>query len=317
MAPASDVSDVLVTGYAGFTGRHLVAFLRRQSPPPRVIGLDARRADDVGADEVYVGNVGDVAATRRLLAVVRPRAIIHLAGRMPPASDSELWLGNVGATFGLLEAVRDEAPEARVLLVGSAAEYGPTPLEPVREDQPCHPNTVYGRSKLAQTLLGRQVHQAFHLPILSARPFNLFGPNMPPRTVIGEIGAQLVAPDSDRRIRLGNLDSARDFLDVRDAVAAYWALAQCGRPGEVYNVCTGRAVTVRELAERLIRLAGGRHEVQFEPGRLKSNDVDYSCGDGSKLTEHTGWRPRIDLDTSLRDTLASLQTATHDRAPQR
>lgn len=303
---AADATTVLITGHAGFTGRHLVAHLRGCGDVGRIVGADLVAARGGGpVDEEFVGNLADFDISAHVLHAARPSHIVHLAGRLPPASDVELWVGNVELTATLLEAVRQMTPRARVVVIGSAAEYGPAEALPLAETHPCRPATPYGCAKLAQTELCQRYARDLGVAVMVARPFNLFGPHMPARTVIGELCARIAAAEPGGVIAAGNLDTARDFVDVRDAVAAYWALATRGRAGEVYNVCTGRAMPVRTVIATLIDLAGKDLRVESQPAHFQPGDVAASRGDPSKLQAELGISCPRDLRASLRETLAA------------
>lgn len=309
MADPADRQRVLITGHCGFTGRHAAAAVRAAVPGAVVCGADRAEGAVAGIDEAFTVDLLDADQVERMLADVRPHVVLHLAGSMPPAPDVALWAGNVGTTCNLLEALRRMESRSRVLVIGSAAEYGATPPKPVPETRECRPQTPYGRAKLAQTLLCQRYTHVFGLPVVIARPFNLFGPGMPARTLIGETCAQLSA-SSDGEIKLGNLSSARDFVDIRDAVNAYWRIAMSGLAGEVYNVCRALATPVREVVETLVSLAGNNYRVVFEESRLQAGDVDMSCGDNGKLRSLATFEPR-DLHLSLRETLASFRREQH------
>ncbi len=313
MQRASEQQVVLVTGHSGFTGRHLVDYLHARSEPIRVVGFDLHESADARVERQFVGDLREIESITAALAACRPDTIIHLAGRMPPATEAELRTANVDGTRNLLEAVRAAKISPRVLVIGSAAEYGPTDAPRIGEDNPCNPATAYGRAKLAQTQLCQHYCAEFALPIVIARPFNLFGPGMPPQTVIGEICSQIAREPPDRIIRLGNLSSARDFLDVRDAVAAYWLIAQQGAVGEIYNVCSGESTTIRELADTLIDIVGEPYSVESCSERFHQGDIRHSCGECAKLRQRTGWVHGYALVDSLRDTLAAFR-ATAGRA---
>lgn len=306
MVTRSAQRTVLITGSSGFSGRHLIEFLRPQTPPLRLVGFDCVESARMLLDHEIVGNLTNADLVDRALLEHRPDVVMHLAGRMPPTSEADFWTGNVGATCTLLESLRRQKLLPRVLVVGSAAEYGPVEVARISEDHPCQPTATYGRSKLAQSLLCQQYAAKFDLPIVIVRPFNLFGPGMGNRSVIGEICAQLAAGRHARRIAVGDLTAARDFIDVRDAVRAYWGVAQYGVPGEIYNVCTGRPVTIHSILERLLELAGGAYEVEAELTRFQPGDVAYSCGDVEKLARVCGFHPELDLPRRLRETLASF-----------
>jgi len=307
MSAAGAQRVVLITGYAGFSGRHLVSHLRRNEAALRIVGFDVCPADIGGVDQHIAGDLLQFGAISAAVDACRPDAIIHLAGRTPPASDADLWAANVGATFNLLEAVRQAGLQPRILVIGSAAEYGPAQAPLISEEHPCRPTTAYGRSKLAQTLLCQHYGARFTLPIVIARTFNLFGPGMPPRTVIGELCAQIAASPSGGVLRVGDVSGARDFIDVRDAAALYWALACRGMPGQVYNVCTGRATVIRDLLHLLLAVAGASYRIESQAERFREGDVRHSCGDCTKLLQVAGIRPQLPLLDSLRDTLADFR----------
>ena len=308
-----DQHAVLVTGNIGFTGRHLVDHLHSLDEPIRIIGFDLFESAGARVERQFVGDLNAIETITSALVTARPDTIIHLAGRMPPATDTEMWATNVGGTFNLLEAVRSAKITPRVLVIGSAAEYGSTDAPRIAEDHPCRPATAYGRTKLAQTLLCQQYCAQFALPIVIARPFNLFGPGMSSQTVIGEICSQIAQEPPDRVIRLGNLASGRDFTDIRDAVTAYWNISRQGNAGEIYNVCRGQTTTIRALVDTLIGVTQEGYTVESRPERLHEGDVRQSCGDHAKLTRLTNWRPKIPLADALRDTLASFR-AVHGEA---
>jgi len=299
---------VLVTGHTGFTGRHMVDYLLRLPRRPKLVGLARRAESDCTVDEQVVADLRQSEVVRQALLACRPEVIVHLAGSLPPAGHAELWDNNVLTTEALLAAVRS-CPELRprVLAVGSAAEYGPADERLIDEQHPCAPTTAYGRAKLAATSLCVRYAREYGLSVVVARPFNLLGPGMTEHSVVGTLCAQLVSPEGGGRVELGNLNSSRDFVDVGDAVAAYWALARLGRAGEVYNVCSGRAVTVRELIDLAASVSGRAVHLRSVSERHQIGDVEYSCGSYAKLEELTGWRPRRELATSIADVLADFQ----------
>lgn len=303
----------LVTGGAGFVGRHLVALLADKGC--RVVSLDRRSPPPTGADGIAV-DLADAPAVERAIGESAPDLVFHLAARTPanaPESTPAEWLGgDPVSTFHLLEAVRTKAPRARVLVVSSSAVYGHVPAGelPIGEEAPLQPVTLYGIAKAAVELVALRFHATHALHVVRARPFNLVGPGERPGMLTTTLAAQVagitggVAPPA---VRLRHRATSRDYTDVRDAVRAYWMLLEAGAPGEVYNVCTGRAVDVGHLAERLIALAGIEvpiEETAPEPG---AGDILAQAGDGGKIHRATGWTPEIPLDRSLADLLGSLE----------
>ena len=248
---------VLVTGAAGFTGRHLCARLAA-----------SRDVDLVPA--VRPLDLAEPAAVHALFARVRPDAVYHLAGRFSDVLDEDCR-DNVTTTENVLEAARRLASGCRVLLVGSAAEYGRAEPHdnPVPETAPLRPASAYGVSKVRQTELMRRF-AALGLEVVMARPFNLLGEGMSPRLVVGRVQAWIAARERGEtaRLTLGCLDARRDFLPVGDALSAYQRILGRGVPGEVYNVGAGFALPVRDVVHRLLTDRGlDPALIDEEPGR--------------------------------------------------
>jgi GDP-4-dehydro-6-deoxy-D-mannose reductase len=222
----------------------------------------------------------------------------------------------VGA-FNLLEAVRKLRTPPRVLLVGSSEEYGlaqPADI-PLREEAPLRPNSPYAVSKLSQSYLGLQYALVHRVPVIRTRTFHHTGPGRGEAFAESSFAKQLVEIETDRRspvLHVGNLDAIRDFTDVRDTVRAYWMLIDRGESGEVYNVCSGRALRIRELLDVLIQVSGVKVEVRVDPERLRPSDIPVLVGDPGKIRKVTGWEPRLPLDRTLKDLLHDWRS--RDRA---
>jgi len=208
----------------------------------------------------------------------------------------------------LLDALRRSAPRARVLVVGSADEYGIVAPEelPLREQRPPRPASPYAVSKLAQALLALQYDEPGGLSVVVTRTFPHSGPGRGAAFAESSFARQIAEIEAGRRapaLEVGNLEAIRDFTDVRDVVRAYWLLLERGRAREVYNVCSGRGRRLRELLDCLVRLAGVEVEVRVDAARLRPLDLPALVGDPGKLQADTGWRPSIPLETTLRDLL--------------
>jgi GDP-4-dehydro-6-deoxy-D-mannose reductase len=284
--------SAFVTGGTGFAGRHLLALLPEAVSPSRS-DLDLL----------------DAGAVRSAVRDASPAVVFHLAAlaSVPRSweAPAETLTGNVAMTANLLEAVRLEAPEATIVLIGSGEVYGPPAALPVDEDAPLRPQNPYAVSKAACDLLAGQYADAFGMHVLRMRPFNHAGPGQSDDYVVGTLTRQVAEAEAAGRdevlLRTGNPDSARDFTDVRDVARAYVAAGSLD--GGAYNVASGRAVTVRELIE-LVRSASRlpvRHEV--EPGRVRAHDVPEVRGSATRLREATGWQPEIPLERTVADAL--------------
>lgn len=291
-----------ITGVAGFSGRHMAAFAAALPDRPRVVGLDSVAQPDLPLDGYYRTNLCDGRAVGVVAREDPPTWVVHLAGATAPGAD--LWSANVGSTMGLALGLA-EAPRARLLAIGSAAEYAAGQAGPIPETGPVGPTTDYGRAKLAQTLLTTGLPASLGITALVARTFNLVGPGLPAHLLVGRLAAQFARLDGDGDIELQHCESSRDFVDVRDAVDAYWRLVREGRAGEVYNVCTGSPTGVRQVIETLARLTGTRPRVRTTASRDEQRDPEVVVGDRAKIAAAVSWAPRVSLERSLADTVAA------------
>lgn len=298
----------LVTGAAGFAGSHLldqlvaddvecVAWHRPGGRAPR--DVDGARWQGV--------DLLDRDAVRAAVRSIRPAVVFHCAGAAHVGQSwdttTETLRVNVRGTHYLVEALRDEAPDARVLVTSSALVYGPSD-GPIDEQHPLVPGNPYGLSKLAQELVAAGNGDAPHTFV--ARPFNHIGPRQDPSFVSAAFAQQVAEIEAGLRpaeIRVGNLEAQRDLTDVRDTVRAYRLIVDGGVPGRPYNVCTGRAVAVQEVLDRLVSLARIPVTVVRDPARYRPNDTPIVLGDHGRLSEELGWTPRIPLEQTLLDLL--------------
>ncbi len=288
----------LVTGAAGFVGRHLVTWLEEAG-------------DDVVTTDRHDGlDVLDTDALAAFVAEVAPEVVYHLAGQADVggswSSPVATFRVNAEGTLNLLLAC-EAAGVDRVLAVASADVYGPVPADelPIGEDRPLRPVSPYGASKAAADLLALQAHLASGLGVIRVRPFNHLGPGQSDRFVAPALASRIVRAErgGDPHIPVGNLSARRDFTDVRDVVRAYRLLAEHGTPGEAYNVCSGTDVAVQELADRLVAQARVPVELTPDPELLRPVDTPRLCGDPARLQAATGWTPAFSLDQTLADVL--------------
>lgn len=302
---------LLITGASGFVGRHMASYAAMRGAT--VFGIGRRSETDAGIT-VFTADLNDAAETTRALETVAPDAIIHLAARTPANSPNlslRGWLTETPiATLNLLEAARSSCPRAAILVVSSSAVYGHVPVEqlPITEDYPLQPTTMYGVSKAVQELLALRYAAECGMRIVRVRPFNLIGPGEPHAMLTSTLAAQMAAIALGKQppvVRMRHRVTSRDFTDVRDAVAAYWALLEHGEPGGVYNVCSGKATPIGEIAEQLLHLAGVDALIE-ETSTPASSDILAQSGSAERLITATGWRPRFDLTRSLRDLLATF-----------
>lgn len=305
---------ILVTGVSGFAGSHLAEYLLSEGH--EVFGftddpsLDDNLAALGGAVRVIEGDLRDRESVRSALVGARPERIYHLAAVTPGrggAKDDVFWEVNVGGTAILLdEACRVDG--VRVLVAGSSAEYGllPQELNPVTELSELRPVGIYSISKAAQSLLAFSYWAHQGLPVVRTRAFNHTGPREDTGFVCSTFARQIAEAETGGNrpvIRVGNLNAVRDISDVRDVARGYEAAMERGRPGALYNICSGRAVQISVMLTELVAMAKIPLKVEVDPARLRPSDLPYQRGDYSLVERETGWKPTISLERTLRDLL--------------
>lgn len=298
----------LITGGGGFCGRHLNLYLRGQGVEVHTLGL---RDLKVG-EHHRVRDVRDVGALRGVLARVKPDYVFHLAG-VTYAKDPTLYYRvNCEYAAALLSALRSAAmTDCPVLLVGTCAEYGMVSRRqlPISEDLPPNPYSHYGISKLAQTFEGLAAGRNGH-PVVMVRPFNVIGPGMSEQLVVQSFAMQIVRiikGEIPPVIKVGNLKTSRDFVDIDDLVRLYWVLVRTPSAyGEVVNICTGRGTLIGDILSKLIELSGVEIEVRVDHSRLKPIDVPEHYGSIRKLERIAGYVPSTPIHISLERILEDL-----------
>jgi GDP-4-dehydro-6-deoxy-D-mannose reductase len=246
---------------------------------------------------------------RDQLAALKPSHVYHCAGA---AHVGRSWDNveptfaiNVRGTHHVVEGLRDAGATARVLIPSSAMVYGGSD-EPLTEDHPLAPASPYALSKLAQEMIGGGNAGGTAVDVLIARAFNHFGPRQDAWFVASGFArriADIEAGRWDAEIAVGNLDARRDLTDVRDTVRAYRLINERGTPGRPYNVCSGRAIVIRDLLDRLLARARVPIRIKVDPARLRPNDVPLVVGDPRRLHDELGWTAAIPLEQTLDDLL--------------
>lgn len=292
----------LITGASGFVGPHLCAHLESEGdeaiPTDRTTGADIR----------------DAAGIESLFAQHRPDVIYHLAGDSDVGGSwsrpLETFRSNAEGTLNVLTAARTVGV-GRVIVIGSADVYGKvSPHElPLTESSELRPTSPYAASKVAADYLALQAWLGYGLEVVRVRAFNHLGPGQSDRFVAPAIALRVAHNERDgaTTVPVGNLDAERDITDVRDVVRAYRLLAQRGAPGEVYNVCSGAAIRIGDLAERLVGMASIPMELSTDESLLRPVDIPVLCGDNTRLVEATGWSPSVTLEQTLADLMSDCR----------
>jgi GDP-4-dehydro-6-deoxy-D-mannose reductase len=314
---------VLVTGARGFVGGHLVEHLRDRCTRLSGFGLET----DPGGmplDGWHVGDLRDPDVLRAVMAAERPQAVVHLAARSSAAASFDDPAGTFDAntlgTWRLLEAVRLEAPSARVLLVGTSEVYGPQPPGTrVKEDAPFRPVSPYALSKAGADSAGEVAYRRYGLDVVRTRSFGHTGPGQSTRFFLPSMVDQIARAEAglaEPVLKVGNLDVVRDLTDVRDVVVGYRLLLERGRSGAAYNVCRGEGVRLADVITGVVARARIALRIDADPARMRPVDVAYLVGDGTRMTEDTGWSATRALDETAAEMLDAARakvTSSHAR----
>ncbi len=309
------METVLVTGATGFAGRYLIQELIRRRY--QIVGTYYRTGPrrTVFTDPVrwLHCDARSRSQTRQIVAEVKPRYIIHLAAASTPSlanADPRFTTEtNVLGWVNLMEAVHALRDPCRALLISTYHVYGATEAGPAghREDDLATPLDVYTASRLMGEMVARDAARRGDLDVVIARVGNHVGPGQSTRYFVSSIAEQIARIEAGlipARLDVGNVDLVRDISDVRDIVRAYVDLLLLGQSGDVYNVCSGRRVSLRDVIGLLASMSDVAFDVHTDPQRVRRNDPVSVQADRSKLTRDAGWEPRYELSTTLRDVLA-------------
>lgn len=302
----------LIVGGAGFVGNYLMDHLLHDLKWS--ISITKLKHEVVEREKVsiYDLNIMDSNAVYDLLNEIKPDCIFHLAAQ---SSVSLSWENpgltidvNIKGSINLLDAVRRLNYKPRILLIGSGEEYGQIyPQEiPVKEDNVIRPLNIYAITKACQSMIGKLYADAHKMDVIIARAFNHIGPKQSPMFVVADFCKQVAEIEKglfDPVIKVGNLNAARDFTDVRDVVRAYSLLIQTGKPGEIYNVGSGKAISINEILHKVLSLATCPISIQVDEKKIRPLDTPIVKSDITKLVTCTGWSPKIPLEQTLSDTL--------------
>jgi GDP-4-dehydro-6-deoxy-D-mannose reductase len=309
---------VLITGITGFAGSHLADFLLAEHPEVEVWGTYRWRSRRENIEHIegrirlLECELDDATAVRRALEASLPDAIFHLAAQsFVPASwvaPADTLRSNILGQTNIFEAIRELELDPVIQIACSSEEYGLVlPGEtPIKESNPLRPLSPYAVSKVAQDYLAYQYFQSYGIKAIRTRGFNHEGPRRGEVFVMSNFAKQVATIEAglhEPLIRVGNLDSVRDFTDVRDMVRAYWLAVNRATPGEVYNIASGHGITIRDMLQKILDRAQVEVKIETDPARLRPSDVEVLIGDATRFRAATGWEPRIPLDRTIADTL--------------
>lgn len=310
------MKKALITGITGFAGSHLAELLLKEGF--EVYGtIRPRSKTDNIVDlkdnlKLCDADVLDSHSLSSLVVKIRPDYIFHLAAQSfvqtSWASPSTTMEMNVVGTVHLFEAVRRAEIDPVVQIACSSEEYGlvyPNEI-PIKEDNPLRPQSPYAVSKVAMDYLGYQYHQSYQTKIIRTRAFNHTGPRRGEVFVTSSFAKQIAEIEKGKKepvIDVGNLETKRDWTDVRDVVRGYLLSVQKCKPGEVYNICSEKAVRVGDMLDLLLKMSKIKVKIKEDPARLRPSDVPVLLGDCSKFKKATGWKPEIPFEKTMEDLL--------------
>ena len=302
----------LIIGAAGFVGPHLAREIRKTLRCSVIATILPRERLEIEEAEVRHLDILDQQALYRLLYEERPEYIFHLAAQSSVAlswKKPSLTVDiNVKGALNLMDAVRSLGLKSTLLMVGSGEEYGHIDPDhvPIKETELLRPGNIYAASKMCQGMMGSVYARSYGMRVIMTRSFNHFGPGQSDVFVLSDFCKQAVMMEKGKAehvFRTGNLESRRDFTDVRDVVRAYVRLAMFGRAGETYNVGSQNARRIRELLDMIIAKSSVDAAVETDPARVRPIDVPVIEADITKIRTETGWHPVIPTEQTIGDTL--------------
>lgn len=309
------MNKALITGISGFAGSHLADLLL--SHKIKVYGFYYAKhplqnishiKDKLELFSIDITNDSEVYDA---IKKINPDLVFHLAASSSPSQSfkepKQTFQNNVFGQINLLDALKRIKSKAKILVIGSAEEYGPADekLMPLKEDAPLNPSSPYAISKVAQDFLGYQYHLHEKLHIIRVRPFNHIGPRQSQAFVVPAFASQIARLEKEAKgvIKVGNLNSYRDFTDVRDMVKAYFLALSKGEKGDVYNIGSGKVVKIAQILDILLSFSKAKIKIEIDKSRYAPVEIKSISCNYSKFKKTTGWEPQITLKTTLFDTI--------------
>lgn len=313
------MKKLLITGFSGFVSRHFLDFLYENKLKFEVLGVDVNppkmpleKYEEVLKLQYQQLNLLDEEAVNKVIQCFRPDYILHLASFSSVAYSwkhpAECFSNNTCIFMNLVEALRkNDLCTCRVLSVGSSEEYGNVSEAqlPLKEDMQLVPVSPYAVARVSQELMAKVLVDGYGMQIILTRSFNHIGPFQDERFVVPSFVRRILdiheSGAASGVIETGDISIVRDFLDVRDVVEAYYLLLTKGTPGEIYNICSGNGISLREVMQTIARLVGIEIENQVNPAFLRPGDNLRIVGSYDKLHGELGWKPSISMEKTLQD----------------
>lgn len=311
------MAKVFITGVSGFAGSHLAEYLAENSPHT-IYGtyLDESSLKNISSIKEKINTVRvDLTNQEKVEEIIndlKPDFVYHLAALSAPSKSfsnpTGTIMNNVSIQLNILEAIRKINIQPKIIVVSSADIYGvvkPGDLT-IDEQTPVSPTNPYSLSKLVQDFLGLQYFSNYKMDIVRVRPFNHIGPRQAPFFVVPAFAKKIAEIEKNVTppiLKVGSLDTKRDFTDVRDMVRAYVLLMEKGVGGDVYNIGSGKSYVIKDILDQLLSLSKVNITIEQDPELLRPTDNPELLANVNKMQELTGWKPEIILEQTLKDTL--------------
>lgn len=315
------MKKIAITGVSGFVGGHFIDYLYNNDIDCEILGLDrgtptvdfAKYADKIKIHFSIV-DLLDKDALKNLIEDFKPDYVLHLAAFSSVAYSwkhpSESFTNNSNIFLNLIDSIREVDPSCRILSVGSSEEYGNVSRKdlPLRENQPIKPVSPYAVARVSQELMSKVYVKAYGMNVIMTRSFNHIGPRQDDRFVVPSFIKRIVdikkAGKTEGEIETGDLSIIRDFVDVRDVVRAYYMLLENGKPGEIYNICSGKPMRLSEIVDCVADELDIKITTRTNPDFVRPDDNKEIVGSAYKIEAELGWRPELDIRDTIRDMIA-------------
>ena len=305
----------LITGANGFCGRHLANILAAGKNDV-VYGISRRIPDDLIAEHPNVKyeqcNLLDHTSVFNVLKRIKPECIFHLAAESSVGSSwmspTNILTNNIISQINIFETIRELELSCRTVVACSSEEYGLIDESDLPVNEKCcfNPLSTYAVSKVSQDMLAYQYYKSYNMDIVRVRAFNQTGPNRPQNYALSSFAKQIADIEKGlihNTLSVGNLNVKRDYTDVRDAMKAYHQIALKAKPGSVYNLCSGKAYSLKDLLDILISLSTADVKIEVDEMKFRPSDLPIMLGDNTKIKTDIGWAPKIDINKTLKDLL--------------
>jgi len=304
------MKKALIFGITGFVGSHLAEHLIKHGY--EVYGTIRKQSSLENIAHVlrhvhlYIVNFEEIDLITEIIRKTAPDYIFFLISARNKENTNVMFKTNIQSTINFFEAFINFSYSHKTIMISSSSVYGVHFKKAIDEGSPLLPSTLYGLSKLFQEEIVKYYMRNYKLNVLIARPFNHIGPRAYPGLVCSDLAIQVAEIEVKNKppvVKVKKLDSIRDFTDVRDIVRAYRLLAEEGKSGEIYNICSGQGTSIKNLVDIFLSMTHQRISVEVNEPTMQDFFVDYQVGNNNKISSEIGWKPEISLNKSIHDVL--------------